>query len=129
VTRTEPSEERVDDAHLVRMLLGEIDDYAEFTGEFLDAFLRLGSETPDNVNAAQRIEYGPTGASSDTPDGYAGIKLKDCDILLTDIAHAIEDLPLPPEVRAYYPDLTQADWAAATRTITMLLASLDRTVR
>ena len=61
--------------------------------------------------------------------GYAGLKLKGHDILLTDVAHAIEDLPLPDEVRAYYPGLTDADWAAATRMITMLLVSLDRAVR
>jgi hypothetical protein len=122
----EHTEERVDDAYLVQMLLGEIDDHAEFTGEFLEAFLRLGSETPDNVNAASRIEYG---VSADAPKGYAGLKLKDHDVLLTDVAHAIEDLALPAEVRAYYPGLTEADWAAATRMITMLLASLDRAVR
>jgi hypothetical protein len=119
----------VDDAHLVRLLLGKIDDHAAFTREFRAAFLRLGSATADNVNAAERIEYGVAEDGSDLPKEYAGLKLKGHDILLTDVAHAIEDLPLPDQVRAYYPDLTDADWAAATRMITMLLVSLDRAVR
>jgi hypothetical protein len=127
--RAEPPEAHVDDAHLVRLLLGMIDDHAAFTREFRDAFLRLGSATADNLNAAERIEYGVAESSADVPTGYAGLKLKDHDILLTDVAHAIEDVALPDQVRAYYPDLTDADWAAATRMITMLLASLDRTVR
>jgi hypothetical protein len=123
-----PPEEHVDDAHLVRLLLGEIDDHAAFTREFRAAFLRLGSATADNVNAVERIEYGIAEDGSDLPKEYAGLKLKDHGILLTDVAHAIEDLPLPEQLRAYYPQLTEADWAAATRMITMLLVSLDRAV-
>jgi hypothetical protein len=119
----------VDDAHLIRLLLEKINNHAAFTRKFRAAFLRLGSETADNLNAAERIEYGVVETGTDPPKGYAGLKLKGHDILLTDVAHAIEDVPLPDEVRAYYPALTDADWAAATRMITMLLASLDRTVR
>lgn len=119
----------MDDAHLVRLLLGKIDNYAEFTRTFRDAFLRLGSETADNLNAVNRIEYGIARADGNLIEGYAGLKLTGHDILLTDVAHAIEDLPLPAEVQAYYPGLTDADWAAATRMITMLLVSLDRAVR
>lgn len=125
----ESPEEHVDDARLVRLLLGKIDDHVAFTHEFRDAFLGLGSETADNVNAAERIEYGVATVDGNPIAGYAGLKLKGHDILLTDVAHAIEDLPLPDEVRAYYPGLTDADWAAATRMITMLLVSLDRAVR
>jgi hypothetical protein len=109
------------------MLLGDIDDHAAFTEEFADAFRRLGADTPDNVEAASRIEYGV--ADRCEPFGFAGLKLKDRDILLTDVAHAIEDLALPAVVRAYYPELTDTDWRAATRAITMLLSSLDRPVR
>jgi hypothetical protein len=114
------------DARLVRMLLTDIDDHASFTQAFVAEFLRLGSTTPDNVNAADRIEYGVAGQP---PRRYAGLKLRGRDVLLTDLAHAVEDAALPAEVRAYYPDLTEAEWHAATRMITMLLLSLDRSAR
>ncbi len=125
----------MEDGELVRMLLrmartdADVAERAAFTTEFFDAFLRVGSETPDNASAAAHIEYGVAGACPYAPDGFAGLKVKGKDILLTDLAHSIEDLALPAEVEAYYPGLTQAEWSAATRVITMLLQSLDRMIR
>jgi hypothetical protein len=124
----------MDDGVLVSMLLRmagaarDTGERAAFTREFREAFLRVGSGTPDNIDAATRIEYGSGGACPYAPYGFAGLKIRGKDILLTDVAHAIEDLPLPAQVRAYYPDLTQQEWSAATRMITMLLQSLDRTI-
>jgi hypothetical protein len=124
----------MDDGVLVSMLLrmagtaADADDLEAFSLKFREAFLRLGSGTPDNAHAAAHIEYGVAGACPYAPRGFAGLKIRGRNLLLTDVAHAVEDLPLPAQVRAYYPDLTEVEWAAATRMITMLLQSLDRTI-
>ena len=124
----------MDDGVLVSMLLqmagttADAGERAAFNAAFREAFVRLGSATEDNVDAAAHIEYGVAGACAYAPHGFAGLKVRGRNILLTDVAHAVEDLPLPAQVRAYYPDLTEAEWAAATRVITMLLQSLDRTI-
>lgn len=94
---------------------------AELTEKIREALLLFGSETPDNVECARRIDYGLS------PDGgNAGLRIAGSSIPLTDIAWALEDGPMPRSVRDAFPALTEDDWDAATRLITLILASFER---
>ncbi|MEE9590665.1 MAG: hypothetical protein V3V97_21890 [Hyphomicrobiaceae bacterium] len=52
------------------------------------ALLDFASETPDNLNCAERIEVSTLGAET-------GLALHGRGVLLSDIAHALENAPMP----------------------------------
>jgi len=120
----------MDDHELARILLAACDqdpatiDPDAISDQLRQALLRLGSETPDNLVAADRIGYG---LAEDRPDHRVlGLKVNGSDILLAEIANVIETLQLPRELQEWFPTLTSRDWDAATRMITMLLLALER---
>jgi hypothetical protein len=39
--------------------------------------------------------------------------------------HSIESMDLPEEIKAEYPKLTQEEWAAATRIMTLIMIRLE----
>ena len=85
--------------------------------QFRSALLALGSETPCNLNCAGRIEIG-------VANGKVGPLLGGHP--LAEIAHAHEDQPIPEELRAAFPDLTDRDWDAFGRLTTLLYVALSR---
>ena len=91
------------------------DDAKALTAQFREALLALGSETPCNLNCAERIEVREC-------DGEAGLMLGDHP--LADIAHALEDQPMPDALRAAFPNLTDRDWDAFGRMTTLLYIAL-----
>lgn len=119
VTGTEPR------VGLVRLLLDAEPeaDQAEFTRKVMHAFLRMCSETPDNLACATRLEYGTRLPVYDGDRPSSGLKVKGADVLLSDVAWAMEELPVP---RERFPELSAEQWSAATRMITVLIAALER---
>lgn len=99
-------------------------DKSERNHFFRNALLSLFSETPDNESAANLIEYGEV---NEEECKILGLKVKGKNILLSDIMYyGIENIrAIPEEVRQGLPSLTQEDWDAATRIITLLLFSLE----
>ena len=87
------------------------------TSRFRSALLALGSETPDNLNCARRITIADV-------DGQLGPVL--CGRQLADIAHELEDQPMPEGVGTAFPDLTESDWNAFMRLTTLLYIALAR---
>ncbi|WP_165854426.1 pentapeptide repeat-containing protein [Streptomyces sp. V2] len=99
---------------------------ADLTTAFRAALLAAGSQTPDNLAAAQHLEYGTVPGPSYAPERErSGLKLTGTDILVSDLAWRIEDLPIPPSVAEALPGLTSEQWSAATRVITLLLSALE----
>ena len=45
---------------------------------------------------------------------------------MAEIACALEDLPMPAELKNRFPDLSEADWDAYTRFCTLILSALTR---
>ncbi len=82
---------------------------------FRSAFLALGSETPDNVQAVMQFNVIQN-------DNAVGIGVCDGQYLLEDIAWAMEDIGIPPTIAERFPDLTQRDWEAYGRAVTILLS-------
>lgn len=85
----------------------------------------LGSETEDNLNAAKLIEYGPARSQRRRGKAVRGFKIAGKNVLLSDIAWEIEDLDVPPRVSEALPQLTQAEWDAAMRLVTMIFAATE----
>lgn len=58
--------------------------------------------------------------------GKEELELRDRGITLSEIMHTIENLEIPDAVKERWPDLTVAEWDAATRAITLLLLDTDQ---
>lgn len=90
------------------------------------SFLRYGSETDENVECVQNLSVGVVEGSCG--GAVKGLMTSDSKILLSDIMNAIEDLDLPKELKEYFPSLSDSEWDAATRMITMVLLSLENDI-
>jgi hypothetical protein len=87
-------------------------------------FLECYSETEENLNAFHCLKYGKS------PNRYGpsvlGFKVKESDILISDILNAVEDMKdIPSEIKESFPNLTYAQWDAAMRITTVLLLRLE----
>jgi hypothetical protein len=93
--------------------------------EIMNEFLELGSETEDNINCVNHIEYGFVDETDTHSYRTYGLKIKNTDILLSSIAHTIEDISIPENIKEDFPAITHEQWSAATRMITMIIFSLE----
>ena len=95
----------------------------ELTAKLRAALLDFGSETPDNLGCAERIEVGAV----ETDLGrYLGLKLRGREVLLSDIAHMVEDGPMPEPLKSAFPELSGRDWNAFARLTTLIYILLAR---
>jgi len=93
---------------------------------FKQLFLTFSSETSENIECLKHIEYGKI-LDQATGKITAGVKIKNQNLLISDIMNAIEDLEEVPEpIKEYFPELTNQQWQAATRVITVLLLFLEK---
>jgi hypothetical protein len=97
--------------------------------QVMQAFLDFGSETPDNLDCFQNLEYGLATNDSHTSRKTVGLKLKGADVLISDVMHMIESMEIPAEVKEDFPDLTTEQWDAITRMTVMMLFSLEQDVK
>ncbi len=95
---------------------------AEMNAQFKKTLLDFASETPDNLESVERIEVGKVW------DGnwlHSGLKIKDKKIKLSELMYSIESMDLPEAIKAEHPALTQEDWEATTRIMTLIMMSLE----
>jgi hypothetical protein len=85
----------------------------QLTSDLRRALLDFGSETPDNLNCAGRVEIGPVGSK-------IGPKITGRDVLLRDIAYDLESEPLPEALKDIFPNISEQDWDAFTRMTTLI---------
>jgi hypothetical protein len=123
---------RANDHELVRSILAaaigsrEGIDLTTLTNDIMRTLLEMGSETPDNLNCAQQIEFGRVAGREFGPATVFGLKVKGTEMLVSDVMHFVEDEGVPDTVHRYYPNLTDDQWSAVTRVTTMILLSLER---
>ena len=82
------------------------------------ALLEFGSETPDNSSCASRFEIGSI-------NNVRGLKLKNLDIMFSDLAYQLEDAPLPQAIKDDVPGITHKDWEAFMRFTVLLYKALE----
>jgi hypothetical protein len=88
----------------------------------MQTFMGFGSETPDNLNCLEHIEYG---VIEKNDKKVAGLKLRNRSISLSQISARIETLSLPEKIRSEYPHMTNLDWKIATNITSLILYSLE----
>lgn len=102
--------------HLLSVLsktaTGPLDPKA-LTFELRAVLLAYASETPDNVDCAKRVGVEKIGAKT-------GLALSEQKLLLEDIAHRVEDNPMPENLKEAYPHISEEDWSAFTRMTTLI---------
>ena len=106
---------------LLNLLAGMADDARDdhdLSEALRRALLTLGSETPDNMAAALAI-------SITTIGGKRRLTLGDARLPLANLAHSLEDLPLPRAFSRDHPTLSPSDWDTFTRFLTLLLTTLE----
>ncbi|WP_145172620.1 hypothetical protein [Gimesia aquarii] len=89
--------------------------------EFNENLLLHGSHSEDNLDAISRIEFAPQGNDQIT-DYY--FRLISQQTELADITNHLEGEPIPDHIKAAFPQLSQEDWDATFRYITLLLKLL-----
>src|SRR5689334_17650009 len=78
------------------------------------ALLAFGSETDDNRHAVDNLKL-------IARRGTLAIGVAGADAALADIVNAMEDLPLPDEMRARITGFDQSAWEAFLRLVTLIL--------
>lgn len=91
----------------------------------LDAFLDYGSETRDNVRCAENIEYALCKRNRG-PAYVRGLKIKDSELLISDIIWYLEDERVYDYLAKQFPDLTMDQIEASLRMATMVLSALEK---
>ncbi len=108
-------------SHLSHILLQAY--LKKYDRELKKFFLEFGLETQDNVESMKHIELGKIGSDF-------GIKIKDKDILISDIMNAVEDMEdVPQEVKEYYSEITSEEWQASTRVSTLILVLFEKLLK
>lgn len=93
------------------LLNNNLFDVNKFSTEVMLAFLRFGSETPDNQNCYERIEYGCL-----IEEGHIayGFKIRENEVaFVLSILSVLENIPIPEKIHKKYPELTQLEWESA----------------
>lgn len=89
-----------------------------------DAILEFGADTEENLNCADHVTYGAY--YSEFMDAtFSGLQLKSNPILLSTLSHISEGGAIPDGIKAELPFVTQAEWKAFTRLITLMLTGLE----
>jgi hypothetical protein len=103
----------------------------KFSQEIMQLFLDVCSETEDNLNCFKHVEYGKvshTVARGQYPK--VGFKLKEQDILISEILNIMETLKeVPNEVKKYYPKVTYAEFRAALRMAIVLVTLFEDEIK
>lgn len=92
----------------------------QLSAQFRAAVVAFTSETPDNMNCVDRIHVGSMGDAR-------GLKFREADLMLSEVAHALEAVPMPEELCRSLPELSEADWYAFLRLSTPLYLALEAT--
>lgn len=88
-----------------------------------DSLLRFASD--DSEEAIRSLALLTVCDKLPGSNSVTGLGIRRTDVLLSDIAHEIENLELPFFVKKHY-DLTKQQWSAATRLITLILLALEK---
>lgn len=93
--------------------------------ELIKSLLDFGSETEDNLSSCMNVEFGLVEKPELFSRKIYGLKLKDTDILISEVFHALEGIGIPNHIRNNFPSLTKQQWDALTRIVTLILIALE----
>lgn len=95
------------------------------TKEFEESFLNQSSHSPDNIESIKHLEYGYVKKEYRDELKTFGLKVKDKDILLSDIVYFLESDNIVSLISKESPNLTIEEIEAAQRVITIIVLGLE----
>ncbi|TMQ91628.1 hypothetical protein ETD83_30085 [Actinomadura soli] len=98
-------------------------DPEALTETFREALQAFGSNTEDNVAAAQRVVF--KALQRDGGGTATALALNSTNASLADVLNAAEGTEIPDSVRDAFPELDQEDWDAVLRVATLVLIALE----
>lgn len=93
--------------------------------QFRDAFLLFGSQTEDNLSCAENVQVGIVNDGTSLRRPIVGLRLASSGPSLSTVLNSAEGCPVPAQLVADSPEMTQAQWDAVLRMATMLLLALE----
>lgn len=91
-----------------------------------DAILRFGSETDDNRNCVDSLEFARLRPPSYQPGStIRGLRLKGTALAISEVLNSLENLPAPSQLRHEFPEMSEKHWNAITRLATLLSLLLE----
>ncbi|EWM12047.1 hypothetical protein [Kutzneria sp. 744] len=102
---------------------GDADQVGTRDREFVRALLDFGSETDGNTECVERV--GLAVLPQLHGSGPAGFALRHSRIAVADVLNAAEGAPVPDQVTAEFPDVTQEDWDAVLQLATLILVAFQ----
>ncbi len=120
--RPDQNKRRFADQLIEISLLEDFSSLALQSSYLMQLCISFGSETPDNLNCLEHIEYGVVEKNG---KNVAGLKIRNRSILLSQLSAQLETLSLPEKIRSEYPTVTELDWKIATNITSLILCSLE----
>jgi hypothetical protein len=90
-----------------------------------DAFLRQASHSPDNLRAAECVEFGESENRDFGPSRKVGLKVRGKPFLVSDVAWELECDEVFEFLARRFPDLTRQELEACLRVCTTVLLGLE----
>jgi hypothetical protein len=94
--------------------------------ELMKSFLDFGSDTEDNLQCVENIEYGPCKDRTEGPKSVTGLKIKGSNILVSDLVSFLEDDRIYDYLSEEFENLNRDQIESALRMATMVLISLEK---
>lgn len=101
------------------------EETASLDTQFRDAFLLFGSQTEDNLSCAENVQVGMVNDGTSLRRPIVGLRLANSGPSLSTVLNSAEGCPVPAQLLADFPDMTQAQWDAVLRIATMLFVALE----
>ena len=93
-------------------------------GDPVLALLDLGSQTPCNLAMSKRVRWTRVHDGTEAKRKLLGFAVRG--VKLSDIVYALENGPVSARLRKAFPKLSQADWDATFRALSLLVLSTER---
>ena len=124
-------ERRAEFIHELNYICENIVKYGELNYDqkkMKERFLEQASASPENIKCIENLEYAIV--MKDVPYNgkqrkFYGLKIKDTNILLTDIAYFLERDEVVDIILKAYPELSVKNIEAAQRAITLILTAFE----
>lgn len=101
---------------------GKVDYNVE---KFKESFFRGSSHSPDNLESMNYIEYGAVRIKYLENRRVFGLKVKDKDVLLSDIIYFLESEEICKMIQNKFPELTVKEIEAVQRVFTVIMSDLE----
>ncbi|AEV68170.1 hypothetical protein [Acetivibrio clariflavus] len=93
--------------------------------KFKESFFRQSSHSPENLESMNYIEYGAVRIKYLGNRRVFGLKVKDKDILLSDIIYFLESDEICRIIKNEFPELTVKEIEAVQRVFTIIMSGLE----